>query len=157
MKKYTPFFIAISVIALLLSCNNSKKTIAADATVAANSGTEMLYQFQWNLTELNSVAVPSTAKAFFLLSPGQPNKVSGNTGCNLMNGSFELSGTSGIKFSAFATTRRACIDNSIANMEQKFLDALATSSTWVIKDTVLLLSHQNTIVAKLKGATIGNN
>ena len=70
-----------------------------------------------------------------------------------MNGSFELSGTSCIKFSAFATTRRACIENGIANMEQKFLDALAVSTSWTIKDTVLILSHQNTIVAKLKGTT----
>jgi len=151
MKKRIFPIAILTFMSLLLSCNNTKKTIAA-ATDSTTSGSEQLYQFQWNLTELNGVTVPAIAKAYLLLSLGQVNKVTGNTGCNLMNGSFELSGTNGIKFSAFATTRMACIDNPITNVEQKFLDALSVTGNWVIKDTVLLLSHANTIVAKLKGA-----
>lgn len=141
----------IAFIALLASCNNSKKTAVADAIKNSGSGSEMLYQFQWNLTELQGVTVPSAAKAYMLLSPGKVNNVTGNTGCNIMKGSFELIETNGIKFSPFATTKRACLDNSISNMEQKFLDALSSSSNWIIKDTVLLLSNEKNIVAKLRG------
>ncbi len=142
---------AIVCITIIASCNNSKKTTVANAVKNSGSGSEMLYQFQWNLTELQGVTVPSAAKAYMLLSPGKVNNVTGNTGCNIMKGSFELIETNGIKFSPFATTKRACLDNSISNMEQKFLDALSSSSNWIIKDTVLLLSNDKTTLAKLRG------
>lgn len=142
---------AIAFITLLAGCNNSKKIAMAEAIKNSGSGSEMLYKFQWNLTELQGVAFPSSAKAYLLLSPGKANNVTGNTGCNIMKGSFELIETNGLKFSTFATTKRACMDNAISNMEQKFLDVLNTSSNWIIKDTVLLLSNEKIILAKLRG------
>ncbi len=142
--------IAVSIsFAFAFSCNNSKK-IAADASVVAGSGSEMLYRYQWDLMELGSAVVPSITKAHLLFTGGQPKKVSGNTGCNLLNGSFELNGSDGIKFSAFATTRRACIDNPSTDVETKFLKVLGQTAKWSIRDSVLILSNGNTVLAKLK-------
>lgn len=142
---------AVAIIFLLANCNNSKKTATADSLKNSGSGSEWLYRFQWNLTGLQGIAVPATAKAYLLLSPGKENNVSGNTGCNLIKGGFTLINTNGIKFSAFASTRRACIDNGISNMEQKFLDALSESNNWIIKDTVLYLSNEKGTLATLRG------
>lgn len=144
---------AVAIILLLANCNNSKKTATTESLKNSGSGSELLYRFQWNLTELQGIAIPTTTKAYLLLSPGKANNVTGNTGCNIMKGGFELINTNGIKFSAFATTKRACIDNGINNMEQKFLDALSASNNWIIKDTVLFLSNEKGTLATLKGVT----
>ena len=122
-------------------------------TVSATGDSTMLYQYLWKLTEVQSMVVPPVSKAHLLLSTGQVNKVTGNTSCNVMNGNFELSSTNGIKFSAFATTRMACIETM--DVEKKFLDALALTTNWIIKDTQLVLSNGNTIVAKFKGVKAG--
>lgn len=62
---------------------------------------EMLYRFQWNVTEImgKPILTPSTNQPFLLFFPGTINQVTGNTGCNRLNGSFDLTGTKMIKFS----------------------------------------------------------
>jgi heat shock protein HslJ len=145
------FFLPAVLFFVLYSCSNTKKN---SSTSKNNSGgdSEQLYQRQWNLLELNGVAVTENVKAYLLFSPGQVNKVSGNTGCNILNGSVELSGESHLKFSPLATTRRACIDNSIADAEKNFLAALTASNAWSIDNDNLILKNGNVITAKFSGA-----
>ena len=144
----------VAFIALVLSCTNSKKTMSAEA-VAASGDSTMLYLYLWKLTEVQGVTVPLSSNAYILLLPDQKSKVNGNTSCNLMNGNFQLNGTNGIKFTAFATTRRACTDNPTMDIEKKFLDALGLTTNWLVKDTQLVLSKESTIVAKFKGIKAG--
>src|SRR5438445_10762869 len=103
----TIFFniIWVSFIVLLLSCDNSKKTMSVNSALREGNDSEMLFHYEWSLTEVQGIAVPSTTtfKPFFLMARGHPNFFNGNTSCNFMKGNFELSGTNGIKFRLFAT------------------------------------------------------
>ncbi len=139
---------AFTLIAAMSSCDNSKKIPAV--TESSSTGSEALYQSEWKLTEVQGQMVPSESKAMFALTPGQPNKVSGSTGCNRMNGSFELSGTNTIKFSPLATTKMACLDDNKNATEQKFTNALTQATTWGIVDNMLELKNGDVMVAKLK-------
>ena len=77
------------------------------------------YRNKW--TAYNSLRNDNAAHLLF--SPGQVNKVSGSTGCNRLNGNFDLTGVNFIKFSPLATTKMACTGN---NNEAQFIEALAT-------------------------------
>lgn len=138
----------LTAVFFMSSCHNTKP--AAIAFVAEAGGSEMLYQSEWKLTEVEGKTVGSASKASIALTPGQVNKVSGNSGCNRMTGSFELTGTNNIKFSPLATTRMACMDDIANDTEKKFLDALSQATNWSIKNNQLLLKNGEIVVAKLQ-------
>lgn len=144
MKSIVISALALATITVMSSCKSSKQA----GTNASNSGSEALYQNEWKLTELQGEAVATSSTAGLLFTSGKPNRVSGNTGCNRLNGSFELTGTNTIKFSPVATTRMACMDAKENTTEQKFTDALSKAGNWRIDNGVLLLQSGENIVAK---------
>lgn len=118
-------------------------------------GSETLYAYQWNLVELNGAAIAVNDKGslpHLVMSPGKMNTVAGNTGCNNLRGSFELTGTNAIKFSPLVTTRMACIG---ANHESEFLDALAKADRWEVREKALTLNEGNKVIAKFNGVKPG--
>lgn len=127
---------------MIIGCTNTKP-------LATGGGSEMLYQYQWNLEILDGQPVNSIGKGSFLqFSPGQINKVFGNAGCNSLRGGFELSGENGMKFSPLMTTKMACPDMTI---ETSFLNALKQVDNWSIIGNQLLLSSGKIPLAKLRG------
>lgn len=140
----------ISVIAAV-SIFNACKTAAKNTAVAKPSaGSEMLYQTEWKLTEVQGRQVPAVSTAQLAFAPGTVNRVSGNAGCNQLAGSFELSSRNEIKFSPMAVTKMACAEPAMNDVEAKFLDALTKASQWKIENDVLSLSDGTTLLAKLK-------
>lgn len=133
---------------LFISCCETKKA-ASDTSTANSSGSEALYQKEWRLFEVQGATNSSTSKAMMLLTAGQPNKISGSTGCNRMSGSFELSGTNSIKFLPLAVTKMACLDENANDTERKFIAALEQANNWSIQNDILLLKNGDNIVAKL--------
>ncbi len=73
-----------------------------------------------------------------------PNKVSGSTGCNRINGTFELTGVGFIKFSPLATTKMACPGNT----EAKFIGAVGQVNNWSIINDMLLLNNGKIMLVK---------
>jgi heat shock protein HslJ len=82
-----------------------------------------------------------------LFSPGQVNKVTGSTGCNRLNGSYDLTGVNFIKFSPLATTKRACPG---MNKEAQFIEALGQANNWSIINDLLLLNNGKILLAKFR-------
>lgn len=140
-------FVLTAIIGALITagCSNSKKS-----TNTAVINIEDLYQIEWKLSELQGATVPANSKASLGFTAGEPVKVSGNTGCNRMTGTVELSKTGTIQFSPLATTRMACIDNGIVELENNFLAVLANSNSWRLNNNELILSNGNTVLAKLE-------
>ena len=136
----------LPVVFLLPACSSSKS-----GSKTAVGGSEMLFESEWKLTTVQGQAVPETSNAMLAFKPGQVNTVSGSTGCNRVNGNFELSGTNSIKFSPLATTRMACLDNGANQTEAKFLQALTKTTSWNIANDELLLKNGDTVMAILKG------
>lgn len=139
--------VAAFILITISSCGDSKK---AASSSMENSGSEILYKTEWKLTEVQGQFVPTASKAMLAFTPGQTNNVNGSTGCNRLNGSFELSGTNAIKFSPLAVTKMACVDGNLNKTESSFLDALSKVTEWSIEENNLLLKNGEAIVAKLK-------
>ena len=63
-------------------------------------------------------------------------RVSGNTGCNMFNGPYTLSGSS-ISFGPLITTRRACLSEDANQQEQQFLAALDATTMYQLVGATL--------------------
>jgi heat shock protein HslJ len=60
---------------------------------------------------------------------GTDDTLSGSAGCNNYTGRYEISGNQ-VRFpSAFASTRKMCVNPGVMDQEQAFLKALAASTT----------------------------
>jgi heat shock protein HslJ len=91
---------------------------------------------KWRLTEVNGAAVKTT-KAYIELDR-ETKRFSGDGGCNRIAGVFEINGTN-IKFSQAISTRMACIDNEVQQIETEFLKALNAVTRFEIQADVLRL------------------
>lgn len=140
------FALLIILAALDLSCTSQKNLSQPDLT----GGSEDLYRYQWDLITLNGKEVGQT-KAKLLFSPGDKSKVTGNTGCNVLNGSMELAAGHGMKFSPLAVTRMACPGNET---EQPFLKAIEQVTHWSIKDKVMSLYGGASLLASFKAVDV---
>lgn len=118
----------------------------------------ILYQYKWYLSDLNGNAYAFAGRGdggsndytWLQFSEGKPAKVSGNTGCNKMMGTADITSATAIKFSPVATTKMACPGNT----ETTLLNAIATVDNYSIADTQLLLNSGSTLVAKLNGVSM---
>ena len=162
MKNTASILILIVFLIINIGCDNTKKTTnptpvlpappkVIDITVGAS---EKLYAHKWELAMLNNKDV--TSKAFLLFTPGQVNRMSGNTGCNNVGGSYTLTSYNTIKFSPLATTKMACMpDNSTT--ETDFLKALEQTDTWSANDTELSFYKGDLLLAKFNAAATSDN
>ena len=139
------------VVFMLNGCHSSKPI-----SRGTPGGSEMLYQYQWNLTELQGqpIRTSSGETPHLLFSPGQVNKVTGSTGCNRLNGSFKLTGINFIKFSLLATTKMACPGR---NKEAPFIEAMGHANNWSIINDQLILSNGKILLAKFRRTTTTTN
>ena len=116
----------------------------------AGGGSEKLFAHRWALTEAAGQPVAPTGnakEAHLLFFP--PNRLSGSTGCNRLNGTFELTGGGQLKFSPLATTRMMCPEPA-ATAETRFVQALGTVKTYHVTDAALELRDGPTIVARFR-------
>lgn len=139
---------AISILLLVAACHGTKLLNALPS-----GGSELLYKYQWNLTEIEakSFNISSGNIPHLLFFPGKINTISGSTGCNKLKGSFEVSSVNLIKFSPLATTKMACIGD---NVESKYLAALSKADSWRIIKDQLLLSNGKILLMKFKGVMV---
>ena len=157
MKKITIVFTATLLLILNIGCNDSKKMTTIepplriiDITVGTS---EKLYAHKWELVMLNNKEVNN--KSFLAFMPGQVKGLTGNTGCNNLSGSYTFTSYNTIKFSAFATTKRACLPDNSAS-ETTFLKALAETNTWSANDIELFFYNENVLLMKFKAVTNSN-
>lgn len=112
--------------------------VSSTTPLQVEQGSEALYKYQWQLKEVKGILIAEAKRPQFtlLLMPGQPGRVSGRGGCNRISGSFDLSGSDGIKFGAIASTEMACPD---MEQEDLFLKSLAEINQWKIVNNELHL------------------
>lgn len=148
MQKNIMIIASLVLLILISGCNGPKKVSDGSA-----GGSELLFQYRWDVTELEGEAVLVSAEKQpnLLFYPGQVSRVSGNTGCNMLNGSFELVAGNAIQFSPLITTKKACLGD---NVEAKLLAVLEKINTWNISDNQLLLKNGKALLAKLKAVPV---
>jgi heat shock protein HslJ len=96
---------------------------------------------KWTVTSLldgeGSSSVPSGVVA--VLSFTDDGKVSGNTGCNILNGQARVAGDK-VTFGAIGTTKRLC-DEPANRVEAHILSVLQGEVGWRIEADRLVLAH----------------
>ena len=124
------FFLAISAVAVLVSCSSvstSSKAGKSQANVVDTS---------WTLAEQVKGEVP-TLKF-------EAGRVSGNAGCNTYFGEATLEASSGtFKAGELASTKKMCPNISV---EQNYLKMLSEVNRYVVNGTVLELYKDNLLL-----------
>ena len=91
----------------------------------------------WKLTELNGKTVKTKKDAFIKLLPDD-NHFTGNSSCNVLNGSFELANTNSITFSKILMTKMACMDDNVESELVRIFEEItnytATTEELILKD-----------------------
>ena len=111
------------------------------ATGGQDSGpagsTDRLFGRRWKLSEVNGVSVKSGKP--YLEFDRTSKRFSGHGGCNRIGGSFEIDRTT-LRFLQAVSTRMACFDAELQQMESDFLKALSQTFTFQIEENMLRLS-----------------
>jgi heat shock protein HslJ len=114
-----------------------KKVVDPDRPI---TGTE------WALTTvrtadavMSSAALENAAPTLVLAEDGQ---VSGSTGCNRFTGTAQV-GDGTLAFGPLATTRAACIDPELTEIENHVLAVLSGETTYVVDGTEMTLTASN--------------
>lgn len=113
MKKYLFLCLAVVGIAVFASCKSQKAVVATYSDLDG----------EWTVAELNGKKLASAESKQLIVIDVARNHLSGNAGCNRMNGSIDYlpQRKNIIKFPQIATTRMACPE---LQGEQEFLEAL---------------------------------
>lgn len=135
--KSTLYFFCLSIAMFMLSCTSSRK--ATEATTA-------LFANKWFLQTINDKEVTPGAYEipFIAFSKGDETRVSGNSSCNLFNGTVTLGKNQSLQFSPLASTRKACMGD---NIEQEFLNTLQKADRFQIADGQLSLLQGTDVLA----------
>lgn len=107
---------------------------------------------KWTVTSLldgeAASSVPSGVIAVLTFS--DDGRVSGNTGCNILNGQARVAGEN-VTFSAIGTTKRAC-DEPANKVEAHVLGVLQGEVHWRIEANKLVLVHPSGLGLELTAA-----
>lgn len=94
----------------------------------------------WQVEDLNRGGIIDNT--VLTLTFTENGKVSGSTGCNSLNGTYTVTGTS-LTFSPLAMTRRACLAPALNHQETKFTAALQGEMAWrIASDGALELTRE---------------
>ena len=92
----------------------------------------------WKLIRLNGQTVKSANNEPFMRI-NEDSSVTGNSSCNSFNGKYELIDGNKIKFSPFAMTKMACIDN---NIEDEFMQVFEKTTSYSVSINQLILQDE---------------
>lgn len=129
---------SLATILLATACNNAKSL----------TGMKSLLNARWNLQSLADHSDPAglfNGKMPFLQFDTDAMKVSGNGGCNNLNGPFTMDLKGKLSFGALMMTKMACPGNG----EPVFTNALSKVTNFKISDNVLTLLNGNTMLMQL--------
>lgn len=133
----------LSLLALLIvtnSCNCSKDMIDNNTENTDKELTILSGNYRVNQIETNS----SISSKINISFDSKTGKVSGFAGCNSFFGTYNVE-KSTIKFNNIASTKKLC-QSEIISLENKFFKVLNSSNVFSIKDNILSLLENETIV-----------
>ena len=139
MKKY---LFGLLVISLVLSACTSR----AEGSPVALIGS-------WTLTFYGSATSPTPAvpDSGAKLTFNNDGKVTGNSGCNGLGGNYKVESNQ-IMFSEVVSTLMAC-DEARMVQESAFTKVLSGTAEYVIKDNVLTISNNGTVLVFTQAPT----
>lgn len=136
--------LAVAGVLVMASCSTSGKTGKSDAAYLDG---------EWNVTEVNGQNMLFENTMPYVVLNVNDSTLSGNAGCNMINGKIVMGSDNGLSFGPVASTRMMCPE---ADKEASFLTALNDVKTFEVAhegeevDSVMLKNTEGTVVIKLK-------
>jgi heat shock protein HslJ len=127
-----------TIILLISTCN-----LLAAQTPASSSSTEnKLVNTQWRLTSFGATGAdsPVIEGATITLKFGADGRAGGSGGCNSYGGNYRERGDN-LSFSQITSTKRACLEPSANQQEQRYFTALESASKFKLSDNRLTIFH----------------
>jgi uncharacterized lipoprotein YbaY len=110
-----------------------------------------LFSKRWRLTEVDAIAIRTTKP--FIEFNGDAKRFTGDGGCNRISGSFEIEGRN-LRLSRVISTKRACLDREVQQVETDFLNALPQTTRFRIQqDTLRFFADRRPILTFTADAT----
>ncbi len=135
-------FIGIGLVGLFLVLFSCK-------SISQKKSAVVITDKNWQLTEVYGEKITDSTKFRkhpFISFSKEENRISGNSGCNSLNGTFELSEKNKIKISQLISTRMACIGVTV---ERQVLKSLREADSYsATNDALILLNEKGEIIAK---------
>ncbi|MDR0508155.1 MAG: META domain-containing protein [Dysgonamonadaceae bacterium] len=101
---------------------------------------------RWKLVELSGEPVNSDqVKEAFIIFKSDDNVVTGNAGCNNINGTYWLGTNNGISFSPMTSTLMMCLNMDVEN---NFKKALEATESYSFKEDTLVLEGETAPLAR---------
>ncbi len=101
----------------------------------------------WELAKISGFEMEKLDKKPYIVFANEANKVHGLGGCNTFGGKYEIDGNK-LKVSDVFSTMMACIPGM--ETENRFVSAINKVNEYEIKDGLLLLKQNNTILLTFK-------
>jgi putative lipoprotein len=123
----------------------SMATVLVVLLLSSQTQAQSLFGKKWALSEIGDDAVNSTRA--YIEFDGSTKRISGDGGCNRFAGDFEINGAA-IRFMRTMSTKRACVDQGIQQIENSFLSGLAQVTEFqILRDVLRLKANGRTILA----------
>jgi heat shock protein HslJ len=132
----------VLVLVVLAACTASGGSTAT-AGPAEPAGAATLDGTTWNLTSIGGADIAADATPTLVFGTG--GMVSGLAGCNNFTGTATI-GEGTIEFGPLATTRMACAEEAISQLETEYLAALDEAATWTMTGDSLTLGGATELV-----------
>ena len=120
------------------------------ATDGSQGGSNRIVEKYWKLTALFGEAIVTSegAKEAHLIFKKEGNRVNGNGGCNVLNGTYTLRPGNKISFSQMASTLMMCLNMDIETQMKKALEL--TDNYTVNANTLILNNSKNEPIARFE-------
>ncbi len=125
---------------LTLSTSTGRRLLVYRASIGAQA-----LRGEWDVTGLytgNAISSPVEGSALTLAFTA--TEASGNGGCNMFSGPYQVSGTDAITLGPFAQTLRGC---NFSDQEQQYLAALDLAKTYQVTGNQLTLFREGGTIA----------
>ncbi len=130
---------------LVCSCTTVRQVTQTDPQY------DRLFLYRWDLTAIDSGPVQTENTPYLLFTAGNDYRVTGFGGCNILTGSFTLTGNDSIRFGTIVSTMMACLD---LGTEQQMTTRLDQAEQWRITGNVLELLQDNRVLLAFTGTTL---
>ncbi|MGB7729324.1 MAG: META domain-containing protein [Candidatus Acidiferrum sp.] len=134
MKPLSACFL-LAAITFLSSCSSGNKPTASAPNTAAGAPIS-LAGTEWVLSDLAGTPALPGGKATLVFS--EAGRVAGNGSCNRFTGAATITGDA-LKIGPLASTRMACVDESVSKQEDAYLKALGAATRYSYQDPHLLI------------------
>jgi heat shock protein HslJ len=139
-RKWTLWIALLVLAALAAGCTGAAS--GSNSSNSASGAANSLANTKWRLMSLGSpgATMPGLETAKITLEFDGQGKAGGNSGCNSYSGGYSVDGDH-IRFSEMVSTMMACADNNVMQLEQSYLQALASAGTFAMSNDTLTIHY----------------